>query len=111
MSDNEQNNYALLYAQRQEQLLFEQIRKTIDAEIKALIATKSSNDFQLKYEESQKNVAVQNDMMMQAKNSIEDLTVKNKNHEQKVSQLNESITNLNNRVNQLQNDLNNANKL
>ena len=92
MSDNEQNNYALLYAQRQEQLLFEQIRKTIDAEIKALIATKSSNDFQLKYEESQKQVEIQNSLMQQAANSVERLTIENKKYEKSIEDLRKSLT-------------------
>ena len=78
MSETQQNDYTRLYILRQEQLLFDQIRKTIDAEIKASMLIKSSSELQIKYNESQKQVETQNEMMQQAANSIEDLTNRNK---------------------------------
>ena len=78
MSETQQNDYTRLYTLRQEQLLFDQIRKTIDAEIKASMLIKSSSELQSKYNESQKQVETQNEMMQQAANSIEELTNRNK---------------------------------
>jgi hypothetical protein len=83
MENNEQDNYTLLYIQRQEQLFVEQIKKTIDAEIRLSFAFK-------KYEDSQKQVELQNDMMQQAAKSIETLTVAKNNYEARIKQLEEN---------------------
>lgn len=87
MEKTEQDNYTLLFIQRQEQLLVEQIKKTIDAEIRLSFAFK-------KYEDSQKQVDLQNDMMQQAAKSIETLTVDKNNLEARIKQLEENEQNI-----------------
>ena len=87
MEKTEQDNYTLLFIQRQEQLLVEQIKKTIDAEIRLSFAFK-------KYEDSQKQVDLQNDMMQQAAKSIETLTVGKNNLEARIKQLEENEPNI-----------------
>lgn len=71
MDQDEQNNYNVFYAQRLENLLHEQIRKTIDVEVRLSITWE-------KLEESQKTSAIQADIIKQATNSIEILTNTNK---------------------------------
>ena len=72
MSEPEQSNYNLFYIKRQEQLLFEQIKKGIEYEVRLTMLIGS-------YEETKKNLEQQNEINQQAMRSIEDLTIKNKN--------------------------------
>jgi chromosome segregation ATPase len=72
MSEPEQSNYNLFYIKRQEQLLFEQIKKGIEYEVRLTMLIGS-------YEEAKKNLEQQNEINQQAMRSIEDLTIKNKN--------------------------------
>ena len=72
MDLSEQSNYNLFYIKRQEQLLFEYMKKSIDYEVKLAMLMNSS-------EESKKNLEIQNDINQQALRSVEDLTIKNKN--------------------------------
>ena len=113
MDNHEQNNYTALYLRRQEQILFEQIKKAIDLEIQMSMSVDLIEDYKKKYEESQKQVASQNEIMQQATRSIEDLTVKNKNFEGHVKNLETQIHNLSQNKNdadrskgELQNELN-----
>lgn len=66
------------YIQRQELLLLDFIRKTLELETKIINLNVSLQEITQKYEESQTNVAAQNDLMSQAAASIESLTVENK---------------------------------
>ena len=72
MSEPEQSNYNLFYIKRQEQLLFDQIKKGIEYEVRLTMLIGS-------YEEAKKNLEQQNEINQQAMRSIEDLTIKNKN--------------------------------
>ncbi len=107
MSETEQNDYTRLYALRQEQILFDQIRKTIDAEIKASMAIKSSSEIQGKYDESQKQVETQNEMMQQAANSIEELTNRNKRLELDKQSERDRFVELNKKYNEANEERNN----
>jgi len=80
MDLSEQSNYNLFYIKRQEQLLFEYMKKSIDYEVKLAMLMNSS-------EESKKNLEIQNDINQQALRSVEDLTIKNKNFEAQIEQL------------------------
>jgi len=107
MSETEQNDYTRLYVLRQEQILFDQIRKTIDAEIKASMAIKSSSEIQGKYDESQKQVETQNEMMQQAANSIEELTNRNKKLELDKQSERDRFVELNKKYNEANEERNN----
>jgi chromosome segregation ATPase len=88
MDSIEQNNYTMVYVKRQENLLMEQIKKLIDLETQLTLSVSYIEELKQKYEESQKQVEIQNDIMQQATRSIEDLTVKNKNLESQIVNLN-----------------------
>lgn len=103
MSENEQNNYTNFFIQRQEQFLIDFIRRCIASESKEAIHLKNIQDIKSQYEESQKQVAIQNDMMQQATRSIEELT--NKNHKLEIQ-----INQLQNNINNLQTNNNESNK-
>lgn len=84
MDDNEgQDIYLRQFIQRQEILLLDFLRKNIDLEIKSSALSLSLKDITTKYEESQKQVAIQNDLMQQAANGVESLTIEKKKFEQK----------------------------
>lgn len=89
-----QVKYLKQYIQRQENLLLDYIRKTLDYELKNLILNASLQDMTSKYEESQKQVTIQNDLMQQAANSVESLTLEKNRLQQKESELNTTIDNL-----------------
>lgn len=98
-------------------LLLEYIRKTIELELKAISLNSSSIEYKTKYEESQKQVEIQNDLMQQAANGVEILTVEKKTFEEKEKKLNETINDLKNSLNDCKNerysitqDLNRANE-
>lgn len=75
MDDKEsQEIYLKKYIQKQETLLLDFLRKTLDLEIRSSILSKSLNDINLKYEESQKQIVIQNEIMQQAANGVESLT-------------------------------------
>ena len=58
-----QVNYLKQYIQRQENLFLEFTRKNVDFEIKILALNSSLAEMTSKYEESQKQVEIQNDIM------------------------------------------------
>lgn len=89
-----QVKYLKQYIQRQENLLLDHIRKMLDYELKNLILNASLQDMTSKYEESQKQVLIQNDLMQQAANSVESLTLEKNRLQQKESELNTTIDNL-----------------
>ena len=94
INDENKDQYALAYIQKQEQHITELLRKTIDLEIKISMLNNSVNYISNSLEESQKNVSISNDMMAQATTSIEDLTLKNKQHVEREETLVKTITNL-----------------
>ena len=111
---DDQNHYTNLYLKRQEQILFEQIKKAIDLEIQLSLSVGMIEDYKNKYEESQRNSAAQAEIMQQATRSIEDLTVKNKNFDSHIKNLEaqvHSITqgrgDIERSKNEIQNELNN----
>ena len=116
-SDDSQEKYLKLYIQRQEMLLLDYIRKTIELELKVISLNAALNDYKSKYEESQKQVEIQNEIMKQAATGVETLTVEKIAFEEKEKKLNETIKELKNSLNDCKNerysisqDLNRANE-
>ena len=103
-SDESQEKHLKYYIQRQEMLLLEYIRKTIDLELKAISLNASLIDYKTKYEESQKQVDIQNDLMKQAANGVESLTVEKIAFEEKEKKLNETIKELKQSLNDCKNE-------
>lgn len=66
----EHSNYTVLFAQRQEELFVDQVRKVIDLEVKMQI-------LQPEYEKTKKELIMANELLKQATHSIEQLTNKN----------------------------------
>lgn len=73
------SDYTVLFAQRQELFIQECLRKLFDAEVKLVVVNNTVSEWKEKYEASQKQVDVQNEMMKQAAASIEKMTVEGKN--------------------------------
>ena len=95
--DNQaRNSFLTLYVQKQEQLLLDYLRKSIEAEIKVVALTSSIQDISSQYEESQKQVELQNDMMQQAAKGLEITTLEKKHLEEKEKELTNRITELTN---------------
>jgi len=101
INDENKDQYALAFIQKQEQHIMELLRKNIDLEIKVSILNSSIinlnnllKESELRFEESQKNVSISNEIMNQATASIEDLTIKNKEHIEREETLVKTITNL-----------------
>lgn len=82
------------YIQRQEIMLLEYIRKGLDLEIKILNLNNSLQEISEKYNESQKNVAIQNELMQQAATSVESLTLEKKSLQEKEIEYLETINEL-----------------
>jgi len=101
INDENKDQYTLAFIQKQEQHIMELLRKSIDLEIKVSILNSSIinlnnllKESELRFEESQKNVSFSNEIMTQATASIEDLTIKNKQHIEREETLVKTITNL-----------------
>jgi len=86
-------NYLQKYIQKQEKLLLDYIRKNLEYEIKIESLVHSVNDFSGKYEESQKQVDIQNEMMQQAANGVEAVTVEKEKLKTQISNLENMLSN------------------
>lgn len=119
MTNNDNENYALIYIQKQEQFILEIVRKSVNLEVQIVSLTNKINEFEKLYNESQNNVSQQNQMMEQAANSIKELTVKSEKYEKLKSDYS-NINNerdkilsenhiLNKKINELTNEINRQN--
>lgn len=102
--DDSQEKHLKHYIQRQEMLLLDYIRKTIDLELKAISINFSLLEYKTKYEESQKQIEIQNDLMQQAANGVESLTIEKLKFEEKEKKLNETINELKSSLNDCKNE-------
>lgn len=93
-SDESQDIYLKQFIQRQENLLLDFLRKNIDLDIRVSSLSAALKDITFKYEESQKQVALQNDMMQQAATGVETLTIEKKRFEQKEADYSKTIEDL-----------------
>lgn len=112
INDENKDQYTLAFIQKQEQHIMELLRKSIDLEIKVSILNSSIinlnnllKESELRFEESQKNVSFSNEIMNQATTSIEDLTIKNKQHIEREETLVKTITNLQVEVDKLKSEI------
>lgn len=95
MDDKEsQEIYLKQFIQRQENMLLDFLRKNIDLDIRASALSLSLKDITSKYEESQKQVTIQNEIMQQAAAGVESLTIDKKKFEQKEIDYNKTIDEL-----------------
>lgn len=108
METEQQNeNIALLYIQKQEQTILEYIRKQMDYEIKLHLLNDKANQHAEKIKELSAIVESQSNIISQAKNSIEILTNDNNNlnlikvaQEDKIQQLEKNIFDIDNDLRQ-----------
>lgn len=92
------------YVQKQGNLLLDNIRKTIESEIRIETLSAQLSEITGKYEESQKQVELQNDMMQQAANGVEILTVENKTHQNTINGLRKSIEDRDKKISDFKNE-------
>lgn len=85
--NEQQNLYTLHYIQKQEQLLLDFIRKNIDADVRIIAHINTINEANARYEESQRQVEVGNEMLSQAAASIESLTVERDNLQEELEKV------------------------
>jgi chromosome segregation ATPase len=95
MEPNEgQDIYLKQFIQRQESLFLDLLRKNIDLEIRLTAISASLKDLSSKYEESQKQVDIQNEMMQQAAVGVESLSKEKQQFEKEKTELNKKIEDL-----------------
>lgn len=95
MDDKEnQEIYLKQFIQKQENMLLDFLRKNIDLDIRYSALSLSLKDITSKYEESQKQVTIQNEIMQQAATGVESLTIEKKKFEQKEIDYNKTIDEL-----------------
>lgn len=92
--NEQQNLYTLHYIQKQEQLLLDFMRKNIDAEVRIVALNNNIAEANARYDESQKQVEIGNDMLQQAAVSIETLTVERDNTKLEVQELQSKLSSL-----------------
>lgn len=85
--NEQQNLYTLHYIQKQEQLLLDFIRKNIDADVRIIALNNTINEANARYEESQRQVELGNEMLAQAAASIESLTVERDNLQEELEKV------------------------
>ena len=102
MEEEKKDVYPLHYIQKQEQLLLDFIRKNIDAEVRITGLNGVINDANARYEESQKQVELGNEMLQQAAASIESLTAQRDNLNEQIQNLNQNISSLQSNYTDLQ---------
>lgn len=93
--------YLQKYIQRQEQLLLGNIRKNLEYEIKIESLNAAVTEISGKYEESQKQVEIQNEMMQQAANGVEAVTIEKKKLENTIKNLEQMLSNKKNEYDNL----------
>lgn len=99
---SQQNDYTLLFAQRQEQLFIEYVRKSIDLDVKLQITSMAK-------EELEKQLEDLRNLFDQATFSLQTLTVENKNYERKIEKLEPDLGNAISEKNQYIKELNSVN--
>ena len=89
------------YIQKQGNLLLDQIRKSIESEIRAESLSASLEEISFKYEESQKQVEIQNDLMQQAATGVETLTIENKKQENLINTIKKGVEERDKKISEL----------
>jgi chromosome segregation ATPase len=91
MFDSDNTDYTKLYIKRQEVLLLEQIKKTIDLDVKVTMLSGILEQLRNEYNELQNQLNMQIDISNQAANGLQDMMEKNKELELKIENLKENI--------------------
>lgn len=94
MFDLDNTDYTKLYIKRQEVLLLEQIKKTIDLDVKVTMLSGILEQLRNEYNEVQNQLNFQIDISNQAANGLQDMVAKNKEFELNIFQLNETLENV-----------------
>jgi len=89
------------YIQKQEKLFLDHIRKNLEYEIQIDDLSRALNEVSGKYEESQKQVDIQNEMMQQAANGVEAVTLEKKKLENTIKNLEQMLSNKKNEYDNL----------
>jgi hypothetical protein len=93
MFDSDNTDYTKLYIKRQEVLLLEQIKKTIDLDVKVTMLSGILEQIRNEYNELQNQLNMQIDISNQAANGLQDMMEKNKQFELKIENLKEKTNN------------------
>lgn len=91
---NKESQYLNLYVQKQEVILQEYIRKSIDLDIRSLILSNAVKEISAKYEEAQDQIRTLNGTMDQAVKGLDALTVDKQMFEERISQYENRIKQL-----------------
>jgi chromosome segregation ATPase len=91
MFDSDNTDYTKLYIKRQEVLLLEQIKKTIDLDVKVTMLSGILEQIRNEYNELQNQLNMQIDISNQAANGLQDMMEKNKELELKIENFRENI--------------------
>ena len=91
---NKESQYLNLYVQKQEIILQEYIRKSIDLDIRSLILSNAVKEISAKYEEAQDQIKTLNGTMDQAVKGIDALTIDKQMFEERISQYENRIKQL-----------------
>jgi chromosome segregation ATPase len=98
MFDHDNSDYTRFYVKRQELLLFEQIKKSIDLEVKVTMLTSLLEDLRKEYNETYSKLQQQIDITNQAANGVQDLTNKNNFLENTIKELKENVETMQNKL-------------
>lgn len=98
MDLNSHNDYTSLFAQRQEQLFIEYVRKSIDLDVRLHVVSKANDELE-------KQLKDLRDLFEQATSSLQNLTVENKNFKSQIEILQPECSKLTVERNQLLKEL------
>lgn len=104
-----QAKYFQLYTQKQESLLIDFIRKSLDLEIRSQVLSVSLSESKKKIEELSSQVEILNKTVEEATDGIKALTYERTLFDEKENELKDKIKQLENKINQMTGDKNGSN--
>jgi septal ring factor EnvC (AmiA/AmiB activator) len=102
---SEDKNYLAAYIQKLEQYYLEVLRRAIDSELKMMGVINTVKQIEAQFEESQRQVAIQNDIMEQAGESIKNLTVEKESAGYEIRERDKTISDKNRMINEMSTNL------
>ena len=94
MFNIDSDDYTKLYIKRQEQLLLDQIKKSIDTDVKLTVLTSLLEDLRKQFEETKAQLDMQIDIANQAANGLQESMSKNQQLENLITSLRGNIADL-----------------
>ena len=94
MFNIDSDDYTKLYIKRQEQFLLDQIKKSIDAEVKLTVLTSLLEDLRKQFEETKSQLDMQINIANQAANGLQESMSKNQQLENLIASLRGNIADL-----------------